>query len=86
MIITVILAVLVVAVLIFYGLRNFCVYDENGNATLVLPFSRQAENEEVAQSPEESPIQSPNESPTESAEASPPQSPVASKEVSPNAN
>ena len=85
-IITVILAVLVVAVLIFYGLRNFCVYDENGNATLVLAFSKQAENEEVTQSPEGSPIQSPNESPTESAEASPPESPVASKEVSPNAN
>ena len=30
LIISIILAVLVVAVLIFYGLRNYCVYDENG--------------------------------------------------------
>jgi len=93
-IITVILAIIVVAVLIFYGLRNYCVYDENGNATLVLPFSKQAQNEEVTQSPEESPIQSPEDSavqsPTdstaESPMVSPLESPVASSEVSPNEN
>ncbi len=63
-IITAILAVFVVAVLIFYGLRSCCVYDENGNATLVLPFSKQAQTENVTQSPAESQPESPSASPT----------------------
>ena len=36
------LAVLVGAVLLFYGLRSLCVYDEAGNARIVWPFSQEA--------------------------------------------
>lgn len=38
------LAVLVLAIALFLGLRQFAVYDEYGNATIVLPFSQTAED------------------------------------------
>ena len=82
-VIAVVLCVLVAAILIFYGLRSYCVYDENGNATLILPFSQKAANgneqESQAPSPSASPEVSPSESPTES----PVESPVESAEVTP---
>ena len=62
-IITVILALFVVAVLLFYGLRHYAVYDESGNATIVLPWSNKGQTGDVTQSP--------SASPTESAEPSP---------------
>lgn len=77
-IITVILALIVAAILIFYGLRQYAVYDENGNATLILPFSQK----ETSEIPEES--QTPN--PSESPESSPSESPVESPAVSPSAS
>lgn len=42
----VLLIVIVLAVVIglFYGLRACCVYDKDGNATIVLPFSDGSEN------------------------------------------
>lgn len=69
-IITVILALVVAAILIFYGLREYAVYDENGNATIVLPWSQKAEDE----TPNESPAVSPSAAPTESAAPSPSES------------
>lgn len=33
------IAVLVLAIALFFGLRHFAVYDKYGNATIVLPFS-----------------------------------------------
>jgi hypothetical protein len=82
-VIAVIFAVLVLAVLAFYGLRNYCVYDENGNATLVLPFSKKAQTEEVTQSPSASPSESPSASPSVSPSVSPSENPTASPSVSP---
>ncbi|MDR1131936.1 MAG: hypothetical protein LBL15_05915 [Oscillospiraceae bacterium] len=38
-----VLAVLIAAILLFYWLRQYAVYDENGNATLILPFSQNRE-------------------------------------------
>jgi hypothetical protein len=43
-VILVILAVLTAAVLLFYWLRQYAVYDENGNATLIPPFSQKRDN------------------------------------------
>lgn len=77
-IITVILAVLIAVILIFYGLRNYAVYDENGNATIVLPFSHKAQTESPLPSTEASPNASPSASPTESTSPSPSASPVES--------
>lgn len=34
---------IVLAIALFFGLRNFAVYDEYGNATIVLPFSSSAD-------------------------------------------
>ncbi|MEG1731102.1 MAG: hypothetical protein RR269_05610 [Oscillospiraceae bacterium] len=39
----VILLALILAGGLFYGLRHIAVYDKDGNATIVFPFSRQAE-------------------------------------------
>ncbi|NLW65650.1 MAG: hypothetical protein GXY26_05415 [Clostridiales bacterium] len=36
-------ALFVLAIALFFGLRHFAVYDEYGNATVVLPFSQSAE-------------------------------------------
>lgn len=55
-IITVILALIVAAILIFYGLKKYAVYDENGNATIVLPWSQKADTA----SPSPSPVTSPS--------------------------
>ncbi|MGI5977887.1 MAG: hypothetical protein ACOX66_00105 [Oscillospiraceae bacterium] len=41
-IVLVVLAVLAVLIGVFYALRACCVYDEDGNATIVLPFSEHA--------------------------------------------
>jgi len=85
-VIAVILAVLVLAVLLFYGLRSYCVYDENGNATLVLPFSKKAQTEDVTPSPADSPSASPDESPSASPDESPSASPDESPSASPSEN
>ncbi len=82
-IITVILFLIVAAILIFYGLRSYCVYDENGNATIVLPWSQKAATESPAASPAVSPVASPSESPAESAAPSPSESPAESTTPSP---
>lgn len=83
-VIAVILAVLVLAVLLFYGLRSYCVYDENGNATLVLPFSKKAQTEDVTPSPADSPSASPDESPSASPDESPSESPTVSPSENPS--
>ena len=41
-IVLIVLAVLAVLIGIFYALRACCVYDADGNATIVLPFSERA--------------------------------------------
>jgi len=72
-IITVILALVVAAILIFYGLKKYAVYDESGNATIVMPWSQKADTA----SPSSSPIVSPSESPTASPSSDPGTSPSA---------
>ncbi|MEG0778698.1 MAG: hypothetical protein RR147_06930 [Oscillospiraceae bacterium] len=42
--ISVLLALLILAILVFYGLRSTAVYDKDGNATLILPFTQKAES------------------------------------------
>ncbi|NLH01338.1 MAG: hypothetical protein GX488_05480 [Clostridiales bacterium] len=63
-VILVIFALLVAAILVFYWLRSYAVYDENGNATLILPFSEKEEKTEA----------SPSAVPSESPSGNPPQS------------
>ena len=41
-IIAVVLAVFIGTISIFYGLRSLCVYDDEGNARIVWPFSQEA--------------------------------------------
>ena len=41
-IVTVFFALLITVVLLFFTLRNYVVYDEYGNATIVLPFQRES--------------------------------------------
>lgn len=82
----IILAVLIAAILVFYWLRSCCVYDEDGNATLILPFSQKTEQESPTESPTESPAESPTASPTESPTESPMTSPAASPADSPAAS
>ena len=77
-IITVILVLLTIAVLIFYGLREYAVYDENGNATIVFPWSQKGE----AEAPAASSAASPSAAPTGSAEPSQSEN----SEVSPSAS
>lgn len=43
---SIILGILLLAILLFYGLRSYAVYDEAGNAKIVLPFSQKAETEQ----------------------------------------
>lgn len=38
-----VLGLFLLALLVFYGMRSFAVYDEEGNATIVLPFSQKSE-------------------------------------------
>lgn len=66
----VVLCIIAVAILLFYGLRNYCVYDENGNATLILPFSQKNEDTEATESPSVSDEQNPSTSPAETPSAS----------------
>ena len=90
-VIAVVLVIIVALILLFYGLRTYCVYDENGNATLILPFSQKAADGAVKESQTPSPSASPEVSPSESPEISPSVSPevgttndeVADSEVSP---
>lgn len=86
-VIAIVLCVLVAIILAFYGLRSYCVYDENGNATLILPFSQKAQNgnmqESQAPSPSASPEVSPSINPSESPEPSPSDVPEDTSEVSP---
>lgn len=44
----IVLGVLLLAILLFYGLRSYAVYDEAGNAKIVLPFSQKAETDQGA--------------------------------------
>ncbi|MBP8639749.1 MAG: hypothetical protein KBI01_02440 [Oscillospiraceae bacterium] len=63
-IVAVILTLIAVVVFAFYGLREYAVYDENGNATIVLPWSKKVETTV----PTESTAVSPSIAPTESSE------------------
>ena len=63
--ITVILAVVVAVVLVFYWLRGYAVYDENGNATIVMPWSQKVATESPAASSDENPAESQPESTTD---------------------
>lgn len=38
-----VVTLLVLTIALFFGLRHFAVYDEYGNATVILPFSSTAE-------------------------------------------
>ena len=60
---TVVLALIIAAILIFYGLRKYAVYDENGNATIILPWSQKTETDSPAASPADSVTPRPTESP-----------------------
>jgi hypothetical protein len=54
---TVIAAVLVIgAVSLFFGLRQYAVYDENGDATLIFPWEQSASGEDT---PAESEVPAP---------------------------
>lgn len=66
---------------LFFWLRQFAVYDEDGNATLLPPFSQRSEESPQA-APSESPVQSaePSGSPEEGSSPSPSQSPQQSGE------
>ena len=83
-IIAIVLALIVGAILLFYGLRQYAVYDESGNATIVFPWSRN-EEDDTAESPSASPTTSPSASPSGSPSPSPSESPQVSPsaEVSP---
>lgn len=48
-IVIVIVLLLVAAVSLFFGLRHYAVYDEHGNATIVLPFFQRAEENPPAE-------------------------------------
>lgn len=39
-----VLALVVIAVALFFWLRQYVVYDENGNATLISPFAQQSDD------------------------------------------
>ena len=71
MIITVILALIAVAVFAFYGLREYAVYDENGNATIVLPWSKKVETTVPTESAAVSPSTAPTESPEDTVTPNP---------------
>ena len=76
--ITVALAVLAVVILLFYGLRHYAVYDESGNATIVLPFTHKEQKESPTPSVQASPSSNPSESPAESTAPSPSATPETS--------
>lgn len=41
----IVLGLLLLALSVFYGLRHYAVYDEAGNATIILPFFQKGEAE-----------------------------------------
>ena len=45
-IVTIGILLVVLAIGLFFGLRQFAVYDESGNATLILPFSQRAKEQQ----------------------------------------
>ncbi len=49
LIIGIVLAVIVLLALLFYGLREYCVYDDAGNAHIVLPFTQEARDLKAAE-------------------------------------
>ncbi len=53
-IILIIIGLLALTLLLFYGLRNRCVYDDEGNAHIVFPFTQEAKelNENRKNQPE----------------------------------
>ena len=55
-IVTIGILLVVLMIGLFFGLRQFAVYDENGNATLILPFSQRAKEQQSA-TEEETPDQ-----------------------------
>ena len=65
-IITVVLVLITAALLLFYGLRHYAVYDESGNATIVLPWFHKEQAGDVTESPSASPMESVEPSPSES--------------------
>lgn len=75
-IIAIVLVLIVGTILLFYGLRQYAVYNENGEATIVFPWSHNGADD-TAESPSESPSLSPS--------ASPSPNPVESAQVSPSA-
>jgi len=68
-IITVLLALIAAAVLFFYGVRQYAVYDESGNATIVWPWAKDDETPDASESPTQSASPSPSESPVQSPSA-----------------
>ncbi|NCB73356.1 MAG: hypothetical protein EOM51_01220 [Clostridia bacterium] len=65
-IITVLLALIVAAVLLFYGVRQYAVYDDSGNATIVWPWVKDEAVPDTSASPSQSAQPSPSESPLQS--------------------
>ena len=83
-IIAIVLVLIVGTILLFYGLRQYAVYNENGEATIVFPWSHNGADD-TAESPSESPSHSSSASPSLSPSASPSPNPVESAQVSPSA-
>jgi len=69
-IITVLLALIVAAVLLFYGVRQYAVYDDSGNATIVWPWAKDEAAPDTSASPSQSAQPSPSISPLQSPSAS----------------
>jgi hypothetical protein len=80
-ILLVLVLLLAAALALFYGLRQFAVYDENGNATIIFPWDRG----EAEESPPESPDASLIPSETPPADESPSASPEPPSSASPEA-
>ncbi len=68
-IITVLLALIVAAVLLFYGVRQYAVYDDSGNATIVWPWTKDEAVPDTSASPSQSAQPSPSTSPLQSPSA-----------------
>lgn len=68
-IITVLLALIVAAVLLFYGVRQYAVYDDSGNATIVWPWAKDEATPDTSASPSQSAQPSPSTSPRQSPSA-----------------
>ena len=68
-IITVLVVLITAAVLFFYGVRQYAVYDESGNATIVWPWAKDEAAPDASVSPSQSASPSPSESPVQSPSA-----------------